>query len=95
MVGTDRASGSGLDLQNYARYQNRSGVSRFLCLHCTLFGCRRSVQRFAIALNNIFNIPKKKAYQKIKKSISSFRLIEVVAAALFYLKIYQKWVFTV
>lgn len=27
MVGTDRASGSGLDLQNYARYQNRSGIS--------------------------------------------------------------------
>ena len=30
MVGTDRASGSGLDLQSYARYQNRSGVSYFL-----------------------------------------------------------------
>ena len=27
MVGTDRASGSGLDLQGYARYQNRSGIS--------------------------------------------------------------------
>ena len=27
MVGTDRASGSGLDLQGYARYQNRSSVS--------------------------------------------------------------------
>jgi len=29
MVGTDRASGSGLDVQNYARYQNRSGVRDF------------------------------------------------------------------
>lgn len=27
MVGSDRASGSGLDLQGYARYQNRSGIS--------------------------------------------------------------------
>ncbi|XP_057317507.1 transcription initiation factor IIB-like isoform X1 [Hydractinia symbiolongicarpus] len=27
MVGSDRASGSGLDLQGYSRYQNRSGIS--------------------------------------------------------------------
>merc|ERR1712183_419478 len=25
MIGSDRASGSGLDIQGYARYQNRSG----------------------------------------------------------------------
>ena len=35
MVGSDRASGSGLDLQGYARYQNRSGVS--MCLFTYLF----------------------------------------------------------
>ena len=37
MVGADRASGSGLDLQGYARYQNRSSVSYIWLLNLCLF----------------------------------------------------------
>ena len=39
MVGADRASGSGLDLQGYARYQNRSSVSYIWLLNLCLFVC--------------------------------------------------------
>ena len=37
MVGADRASGSGLDLQGYARYQNRSSVSHIWLMNLCLF----------------------------------------------------------
>lgn len=48
MVGTDRASGSGLDLQSYARYQNRSGISGS---DRSLLNAIREIQTMASRIN--------------------------------------------
>jgi len=53
MVGTDRASGSGLDLQNYARYQNRSGISGS---DRSLLNAIREIQNMASRVNLPKNI---------------------------------------
>ncbi|XP_047134637.1 transcription initiation factor IIB isoform X1 [Hydra vulgaris] len=48
MVGSDRASGSGLDLQGYARYQNRSGISGS---DRSLLNAFREIQTMASRIN--------------------------------------------
>jgi len=48
MVGSDRASGSGLDLQSYARYQNRSGISGS---DRSLLNALREIQTMASRIN--------------------------------------------
>lgn len=48
MVGTDRASGSGLDVQSYARYQNRSGISGS---DRSLLNAIREIQTMAARIN--------------------------------------------
>lgn len=53
MVGTDRASGSGLDLQGYARYQNRSGISGS---DRSLLNAIREIQTMASRVNLPKNI---------------------------------------
>lgn len=48
MVGTDRASGSGLDLQGYARYQNRSSITGS---DRSLLNAFREIQTMASRIN--------------------------------------------
>jgi len=48
MVGSDRSSGSGLDLQGYARYQNRSGITGS---DRSLLNAIREIQTMASRIN--------------------------------------------